>query len=93
MCPEFAGIFSLRISLLAKDPTNRDQLDFLMDHADDIIKDSNFELNWGPGLELISEVDDLPYSGVRGVGIFCTNAVSMPHRLINKQLKGLQSVI
>ncbi len=64
-----------------------------MDHADDIIKDSNFELNWGPGLEIISEVDDLPYSGVRGVGIFCTNAVSMPHRLINKQLKGLQSVI
>ena len=38
MCPEFAGIFSLRISLLAKDPTKRDQLDFLMDHADDIIK-------------------------------------------------------
>ena len=56
-----------------------------MDHADDIIKDSKFELNWGRGLELISEVDDLPYSGVRGVGIFCTNAVSMPHRLINHQ--------
>jgi len=80
--PHYAAIFALRLAILSRSSRDtQERLDLLMDHKEEISADPQFEDLWNsPAINFLTSDFESGFSRdeiLRGIGLFCTNAVSM----------------